>query len=123
MQDYTKLKVWSKAHELTLAVYAATRSFPADERYGLTSQLRRSTSSIGSNIAEGTGRGSNLEFKRFLHYAVGSTNEAKYQLLLARDLGYIEHAAHVQLDGLVVEIKRMLAALVARVRNDDAPST
>jgi four helix bundle protein len=117
LQDYTKLKVWAKAHELTLGVYAATRVFPADERFGLISQLRRSTASIPSNIAEGAGRGSDLEFKRFLHYAVGSANETNYQLLLSRDLGYLGQEDFRRLDELSVEVKRMLAALIARVRN------
>ncbi|MEK7693613.1 MAG: four helix bundle protein [Chloroflexota bacterium] len=72
-----------------LAVYEATRAFPKDELYGLTSQLRRCSSSIPSNIVEGCGRSSNAELAKFLHYALGSANELEYQLLLSRDLGFL----------------------------------
>ena len=90
MEDFKDLKVWSKAHELALAVYSCTRAFPREEIYGLTSQLRRATSSIGANIAEGCGRRSDAEMKRFLQIARGSSSEVEYHLLLARDLGFID---------------------------------
>jgi len=89
MKDFKELKVWSKAHELTLAVYGLTRAFPRDEMYGLTSQLRRSAASIGANIAEGCGRRSDGEFARFLQIARGSASETEYHLLLAKDLRFM----------------------------------
>ena len=90
MQDYRKLAVWKRAHELTLAIYACTGGFPRDEAFGLTSQLRRSAASIPANIVEGCGRDTNAEFARFLYIALGSANELEYHLLLARDLDYLE---------------------------------
>ena len=115
MQDYQKLKVWEKAHVLVLAVYAATRSFPTTERYGLTSQMRRSATSIATNIAEGCGRGSQPDFARLLHISMGSANELHYQLLLARDLELLSADDHGSLDRQVIEVRRMLAALLSRV--------
>ena len=75
MEDFKNLKVWSKAHALTLAVYQRTRTFPKDEIYGSTSQIRRASASIGANIAEGCGRRSDPELKRFVQIARGSANE------------------------------------------------
>ena len=83
MKDYRSLQVWQKSHELTLSVYEVTQSFPNDEKYGLTSQLRRSASSIPSNIAEGCGRGSDADFARCCQIAMGSACEVNYQLLLS----------------------------------------
>src|ERR1700733_16264452 len=111
MEDFKDLKVWMKAHELTLAVYRGTRSFPKEEMYGLTSQLRRAASSIGANIAEGCGRRSDGEMRRFLQIARGSANELEYHLLLARDLHLLEAANYKDLQDRVLEIQRMLASL------------
>ncbi|MDP9238161.1 MAG: four helix bundle protein [Chloroflexota bacterium] len=116
MQDYRKLKVWAKSHELTLAVYRATQSFPQHEAYRLTSQMRRCSSSIPSNIVEGCGRGSNPDFLRFLYVALGSANELEYQLLLAHDLGYIADALHLELSAGSLEVKRMLSALIVTLK-------
>ena len=116
MQDYRKLKVWEKAHAFTLVVYTTTRAFPRDEIYGLTSQIRRCAVSVPSNIVEGCGRGSNPELVKFLHYALGSANELEYQLLLSRDLGYVAADAHSSLATNVLEIKRMLAALIVKIK-------
>jgi four helix bundle protein len=116
VQDYRKLKVWEKSHELTLAVYRATQSFPQNEVYGLTSQMRRCSSSMPSNIAEGCGRGSNPDFLRFLYVALGSANELEYQLLLAHDLGYVADALHIELSAGAVEVKRMLSALIVTLK-------
>lgn len=112
MKDFRKLSVWQKAHELTLAVYRASKTFPPEERYGLTSQLRRAATSVASNIAEGCGRGSDADFRRCLHIALGSASEVEYQLLLARDLGLLDTAAHDPLTAQATEVKRMLASLV-----------
>ena len=89
MQDFKKLKVWQNSHNLTLAIYRATESFPSPELYGLTTQMRRSCSSIPANIAEGCGRDGDAEFARFLRIAMGSAAELDYHLLLARDLGFL----------------------------------
>ena len=86
MKDFRDLKAWERAHPLTLAIYRATRAFPREELYGLTSQLRRGATSVSSNIAEGCGRGSDADFARCLQIAMGSASEVEYQLLLARDL-------------------------------------
>ncbi len=116
MQDYRKLEVWKKSHALTLDVYRATEMFPKDEQYGLTSQLRRCSSSVPSNIVEGCGRGSNADFLRFLYVALGSANELEYQLLLSRDLGLISAATHDDLSAKALDAKRMLAALIVKLK-------
>ena len=86
MKDFRQLKVWEKAHHLTLEIYRATASFPRAETYGLTSQIRRASSSICANLAEGCGRGGDAELARFCGIARGSASELEYHLLLARDL-------------------------------------
>lgn len=116
MSDYRKLAVWAKAHQLTLAVYRATVHFPKEEIYGLTGQIRRAAASIPAKIAEGSGRGSNPEFIRFLRIANGSANELEYHLLLAHDLGLLETKAYQELDGSVKEVGRMLAGLMRHLQ-------
>ncbi|HSB90545.1 MAG TPA: four helix bundle protein [Anaerolineales bacterium] len=116
MQDFHQLKVWEKAHVLTLEVYRMTGRFPRSETFGLSSQLRRASSSIAANIAEGCGRSSRGEFGQFLNQALGSASELEYHLLLARDLGLIRLDAHEEAAAKTVEVKRMLAALSGRVR-------
>jgi four helix bundle protein len=116
MEDFKDLKVWTKAHELTLAVYRRTRVFPKEEMYGLTSQLRRAAASIGANIAEGCGRRSDGEMKRFLQIARGSATELGYHFLLARDLQLLDKDEFKNLEGKVLEVQRMLASLVQRLQ-------
>ena len=118
MKDFRKLKVWQKAHRLTLAVYEITRKFPREELYGLTSQMRKSSSSIPMNIAEGCGRGSDLELGRFLQYAMGSASELEYQLILAHDLAYLDLAEYKDLDQDTAEVKRMLATFIGKLKVD-----
>lgn len=118
MQDYRNLSVWKKAHALALIVYSATASFPNEERYSLTSQLRRSAVSIGSNIAEGTGRSGNGDFGRFLHMAFGSACELEYQLLLAHDLKFLQNCKEDELFARINEVKRMLSSLLTKVKGD-----
>ena len=115
MEDFKNLKVWVKAHQLTLAVYQKSRPFPKDEMYGLTSQLRRAACSIGANIAEGCGRRSDGEMRRFLQIARGSANELEYHVLLAKDLGFLSLEDFKDLETRVLEVQRMLASLTARV--------
>jgi len=118
MQSFRNLKVWEKAHVLTLDVYKASKSFPRDEIYGLTSQMRRASVSIGSNIAEGTCRRGDADFARFLQMAAGSASELEYHLLLARDLELLEARDYQQLSDGTVEVKRMLASLMQKLRAD-----
>ena len=117
MQNFRNLKVWQKAHTLTLDVYNASRSFPKEELFGLTSQMRRASASVGANIAEGTCRKGDGEFGRFLHIAIGSASELEYHLLLARDLNLLRGADYEQLFAKAVEVKRMLASLIKAMKN------
>jgi four helix bundle protein len=120
MQDFRNLKVWEKAHALTLMVYRVTIKFPKPEIYGLTAQIRSSSASIATNIAEGCGRGSDPDFARFLQMAMGSVSETDYQLLLAHDLGYLDQAEYSKMNNQVDEIKRMLATLILKVRGPES---
>ena len=115
VRDFRALKVWQKAHQLVLAVYRTTQAFPPDERFGLTTHLRKSATSIPSNIAEGCGRHTDTDLARFLSIAAGSAAETEYQLLLARDLGYINEQLHSDLDASVNEVKRMLNSFISRL--------
>ncbi|HEX9425829.1 MAG TPA: four helix bundle protein [Pyrinomonadaceae bacterium] len=116
MRDFRQIRVWEKAHLLTLEIYKTTLRFPREELYGLTSQLRRASASIPANIAEGFGRGGNVELARFLQIAMGSAYEVEYHVLLAKDLGFISTDSYAQLETHIVEVKRMLAALLLKVR-------
>jgi four helix bundle protein len=116
MRDFRKLDVWSKTHALALAVYAATGSFPREEAFGLTSQVRRSAASIPANIAEGCGRNGDREFVRFLDIAIGPASELAYQLLLAHDLGYIPPETFTSLDADLTRVMKMLASLMRTIR-------
>jgi four helix bundle protein len=110
MKDFRNLKVWDKAHKLTLMIYAITVKFPKDEFYGLTNQIRRAATSIATNIAEGCGRGSDADFARFLQIAMGSASEVDDELLLAKDLGYIQPELHAEIGRQAQSVKQMLAA-------------
>ncbi len=110
-RNFRDLVAWQKAMDLVEAVYAATRGFPADERFGLTSQLRRAAVSIPSNIAEGEGRGSHNEFGRFLSIAYGSLREVETQLLIGVRLGYVDEAACKEAFSLAEEVGRLLNGL------------
>ena len=116
MKDFKELRVWSKAHQLTVHIYRLTRVFPRDEVYGLTSQLRRSSVSIGANIAEGCGRRSDGELVRFRQIARGSASETEYHLLLAKDLGFLQEGDFHNAEERIVEVQRMLTSLVQRVQ-------
>lgn len=116
MKDFRNLQVWQKAHALTLKVYKATDVFPSNEKYGLTSQLRRAVASVPTNIAEGCGKNTDPDFARFLQMAMGSACEVEYHLLLAHDLEYLADSQYAALNNSIVEIKRMLATLIGKVR-------
>ena len=116
MRDFRQLKVWDKAHHLTLHVYKITNVFPSDERFGLTVQLRRAAASISMNIAEGCGRESERELARFMSIAAGSASEVEYQLLLACDLNYIQDAIYRELNQQFSEIKKMLNSFIKKLK-------
>ena len=106
------LLVWKKAHELTLKIYEITKDFPKDELFGLTSQMRRSSTSIPCNIVEGKARGSSKDFKRFLLIARGSLEELKYQILLSKDLNYINENTYQEILNITKEVGRLLNGLM-----------
>src|SRR5579863_7418789 len=122
MRNYKDLHVWEKAHTLTLAVYRDTQLFPYEERFGLTSQIRRSCSSIPANLAEGCGRRSDGEMGRFVQIAMGSGAELSYHLLLCRDLGILGTAQFSRLSSDLEEVMRMLSALSGRVKGTVRPT-
>ncbi|MCB1227635.1 MAG: four helix bundle protein [Verrucomicrobiales bacterium] len=116
MKDFRQLQVWQKAHEFVLALYSVTQQFPKDELYGLTSQIRRASVSIPSNIAEGCGRQGDPELARFCQIAMGSASEVEYQLMLAHDLHYINALDHERLSQQLTELKRMLNAFLQKLK-------
>ena len=115
MRDYKKLNVWEKSYELGKHIYTISNTFPKEEIYGLTSQLRRSAISIPSNIAEGSRRSTEKDYKSFLHIAYGSCAELEVQILFAKDFGYISIEACNQLLEKTSEISRMLNALISKL--------
>ncbi len=117
MRDYKKYIVWQKSHELVLDIYKTTRDFPKDELFALTSQMKRSSSSIPTNIAEGCGRNSDKDFCRFLYFAFGSANELEYQIILSIDLKFIQIENGQKLLFQVEEIKKMLNGLITKLNN------
>jgi four helix bundle protein len=116
MQDFRKLTVWERSHKLCLDVYRESSGFPPKEIYGVTSQIRRAAASIPTNIAEGCGRSSGPDFARFLQVAMGSACETEYLIILAHDLAYLNDDIYGVVVREVSEVKQMLAALIARVR-------
>ncbi len=117
MRNYKDLVVWEKAHNLTLAIYRGTHDFPKEERFGLTSQIRRSSASIAANLAEGCGRRSDGEMARFIQISMGSGAELSYYLLLARNLDFLKNAEYSKLNSDLEEVMRMLSALSQKIRN------
>jgi len=121
MQDYRKLDVWEKAHELAVRVYHETRQ-PSDRTFpGLVAQLRRAASSIPANIAEGCGRASQRELARFLQHAIASAQELQYHLLLAKDVEILHLASYARLDARTSQVRQMLSGLLRRVRAQPKP--
>ena len=117
MRDFKNLQVWKKSHQLTLAVYNETGNMPDSERFGLISQMRRAAVSVAANIAEGSGRGTDGEFMRFLQISAGSAAELEYHFLLASDLGYLSDDVYQGLNDQILEIQRMLAGLMRHIRS------
>ncbi len=118
MGNYQDLAVWKKAHQLVLMVYKVTKSFPQEELYGLTSQIRRAALSIPTNIAEGSGRGSDCDFARFCQISYGSVNELEYHFIVARDLEFITSTIYDSLQQALVEVRRMLAKLISTLQQN-----
>jgi four helix bundle protein len=118
VKDFHELKVWQKAHAMTLEIYRVTAPFPREELYGLTSQLRRASASIAANLAEGCGRSGDAEFARFCSIAMGSASEVEYHLLLARDLKLLKPGEYEELAPRATELKRMLTALLQKLTAD-----
>jgi len=119
MQNYRDLKVWQKAHSIVLQIYQLTADFPADERFGLTSQIRRCAASVPANIAEGSARGSDADFARFLYIALGSNVELDYHLLLAHDLKMLDTTTYDSLSLEINSVGRMLNAFVQKLKAKD----
>ncbi|EKE14353.1 MAG: S23 ribosomal [uncultured bacterium] len=115
--NFEKLEVWQKSHQFVLSVYKITRSFPKEELYALTSQLRRSASSVPTNIVEGNEKRSIKEYIQFLYTAKSSLAEAKYHLLLAQDLEYINNITFNELLNNINEIGKMLNGLINYLTN------
>jgi four helix bundle protein len=111
VRNYRELRVWQEAHAMTLQIYRVTTSFPADELYGLRSQLRRAASSIGANLAEGCDRLSSADFGRFVRMAMGSASDLDYHLLLATDLGYVERKSASRIEQQLMSVRKMLTVL------------
>lgn len=120
MLRFTSLTVWQRAHALVIAVYRASATFPTDERYGVTSQLRRAITSIPANIAEGSRREGPQEYARFLNIAQGSAAEVEYFLILSHDLGYLDDETFRRLADDIDQVARMLHALRRTVIEDRA---
>jgi four helix bundle protein len=116
MKDFRNLKVWEKAHQLTLKIYKVTEEFPREELYGLTSQIRRACVSIPTNIAEGCVRSSDADFSRFLYIALGSTSELEYLILLSIDLKIIKDELYDELNNDINEIKKMLISMIQKLK-------
>ncbi len=110
MRNFLNLEIWKRSHELTLEIYKNTKQFPKEELFGLTSQIRRSAMSIPSNIAEGCGRNSNPQLSNFLQIASGSCSELQYQIILSKDLSYINEQVFHDLHSNAVDIRRMIYA-------------
>jgi four helix bundle protein len=117
MKKFRDLQIWQRSHKLTLEIYRITKEFPKSELYGLVSQMRRSSSSIPANIAEGCGRNTEKDFARFPDNAMGSASELEYQLILAYDLQYITLDNYEKTNAEHTEIKRMLNAFIQKLRN------
>ena len=115
VKNYRELIVWQKSMDLVVLIYQSSRSFPKEELYGLTSQIRRAAVSIPSNIAEGQSRQSTAEFRNFLSIAQGSRAEVETQIMIANRLGYLSPQVTEQVLNLTEEIKRMIYSLIAKL--------
>ena len=122
MKTHKDLEVWKIAIEMVTKIYQITHSFPKEELYGLTNQIRRAAVSVPSNIAEGAGRQSNKEFLQFLHYANGSLSELETQLIIANNLKYIDNEQKQIIDSLFYSVFKMLAGLIQSIKKRQVTS-
>jgi len=113
---FTDLHAWQKAHELVLAVYKATEQFPTREQFGLSSQIRRASVSVTSNIAEGFSRQTKPDKIHFYHMALGSCTEVQNQLIIARDLDFVSLRIFETMESLSIEVHKLLNGLIKAVR-------
>ncbi len=121
MKDFRKLKVWQKAHALTLPIYKATRAFPKHELYGLTSQIQRAAASISTNIAEGCGKETDADPGCYFQISMGSSSELEYLLLLANDLRYFDSNTYTCLNDNLIEVRKMLNAFLKTLKLNRQP--
>jgi four helix bundle protein len=121
MPDFKSLTVWQKSHQMVIMIYKITHEFPAQERYGLTDQIRRASVSIPANLAEGFGRHGDRERAHFINIALGSAAEVEYYCLLARDLSFITQEQFEELNPRILEIERMLNGLHSKIKADATP--
>jgi four helix bundle protein len=119
MNNFKELKVWQKSVDLATKVYLTTKLFPSEEKFGLVSQMNRSVVSIPSNIAEGAGRGSKKEFSNYLSIATGSSYELETQLIIAKNLNYINTQNINELSAILSEIQRMLYSLQKKLKTKE----
>ncbi len=118
MRDFRALKVWQDSHQLTLDIYKVTKNFPKEELFVLTSQMRRASASIPTNIAEGCGRGTNKDFAIFLQIAIGSAYELDYQLILASDLSYLNGEIYLDLSEKVTKLEKQTTSFIQKIQSD-----
>jgi four helix bundle protein len=117
MRDYRTLVVWEKAHRLVLSIYKVTKAFPREEQYGLISQIRRAATSAPTNIAEGCGRNTQLDFAKYPQQAFGSIQEVQYLSFLSFELKYLDQNVYDTLDKDINEVKAMLIGLIQKIRS------
>ena len=116
MRDFKKNNIWKLSHSFTLEIYSQTKKFPKEEIYGLTSQIRRASSSIPTNISEGCGRDSDAEFNRFLTIALGSATESEYLIILSKELNYIDSTSFEKLNSDINIIKQKIYSLKQKLK-------
>ena len=121
MKNFRNLRVWCSAHDFAVRIYGITARFPREEQFSLTSQIRRAATSIPANIAEGCGRRGDADFARFLQIAAGSASELEYHLLLSCDLKFLSASEHQALVAQLAEIRKMLSALLQKLRSTRQP--
>jgi len=112
VQSFEELRVWQKAHSLTIRIYKSTQQFPEIERFGITSQIRRSALSVENNIAEGFGRRTKKDFAHFLYLSLGSLYETKSMIYLSRDMNYLDASTSNEFFGVLLEITKSLKKLI-----------
>jgi four helix bundle protein len=118
MRNYRNLLIWQRSYKYTLSIYKITKTFPKDELYSLVNQIRRSSSSISANIAEGCGKSSKLEFQRYLEHALSSAYETENHLLLSKDLDYVSEEDYKLLENELNEIIKMISSYMRELKLD-----